>query len=234
MSTAEKVVEQTIAFTQYLSWADLLNTLFETEMANEPTPTDAEAVRKHHWRWFGLMCYWYASLHVVLEAWDELRFSDLVIDRLLAHPKDFRTLLRRYRNGVFHFQNSVLDLKIIDLLQHGAAHVFWVRALHDELVRFLAEYLARWVVTDKQLSELRSGLEGSIHWYPYREAPDIESLERTLSHGRELLGRYSHDRSAQREEVERALESAEAILRQGRHDWAVLREQMLREAGMDS
>lgn len=233
MTSAEKIVEQAFAFARYLSLADLLNTLFETEMADEPASTDAQAVRKHQWRWFGLMCYWYASLHVVIEAWDELRFSDPVIDRLLAHPKDFRMLLRRYRNGVFHFQSSVLDPRVIDLLQHGAAHVYWVRALHDELVRFCAEYLARWVATDRQLSELRSGLEGIIHWYPHREAPHIESLEHTLSHGRELLGRYPDDGSARREELERALESAEAILRQGRHDWAVLREQMLREAGIE-
>ncbi len=233
MSSAEKLVEQTFAFARYLSWADLLNTLFETEMADEPVPTEVEAFRKHQWRWFGLMCYWYASLYVVIEAWDELRFSEPVIDRLLAHPKDFRTLLRRYRNGVFHFQSSLLDPRIIELLQHGAAHVCWVRALHDELVRFYAEHLSRWVVTDTQLAELRSDLEGVIHWYPRREAPHIESLERTLSHGRELLGRYPDDRSAQRQEVEQVLNSSEAILRESRHDWAVLREQMLREAEIE-
>lgn len=233
MSSAEKLIEQTLAFARYLSWADLLNTLLETEIADEPTPTQAEAFRRHRWRRFGLMCYWYASLYVVIEAWDELRFTDPVIDRLLAHPKDFRTLLRRYRNGVFHFQSSLLDNKIVDLLQHGAAHVFWVRALHDELVRFCAEHLGRWVVTDGQLAELRNDLEAAIYWYPHREAPHIESLERTLSQGRELLGRYPDDHSAQRDELEQTLDSAEAMLRQSRHDWALLREQMLRDAGIE-
>lgn len=233
MSSAPKLVEQTLAFTRYLSWADLLNTLFETEMADEPAPTELEALRKHEWRWFGLMCYCYPSLYVVIEAWDELQFKDPVIDRLLAHPKDFRTLLRRYRNGVFHFQSSLLDSRIIDLLQHGAAHVCWVRALHDELVRFCAEHLSRWAVTDTQLAELRSDLEGVMHWYPRREAPHIESLERIVSHGRELLGRHPDDRTAQRQELEHTLDSAETILRQSRHDWAVFREQMLREAGIE-
>ena len=233
MSSTEKAIEQTVAFARYLSWADLLNALFETEMADEPAPTEADAVREHHWRWFGLMCYWYASLHVVIEAWDTLGFSDPIIDRLLAHPKDFRALLRRYRNGVFHFQSSLLDPKILDFLKHGSAHVYWVHALHDELVRFCAARLARWVATDKQLAELRSGLESTIHWYPHREAPHIESLEHTLSHGRELLARYPDDCSSQREELEQALASAEATLRQGRHDWAALREQMLREAGIE-
>ncbi len=233
MSSAEEVVEQTVAFARYLSWADLLKTLFEAEVDAGPAPTDPDAARKHEWRWFGLMCYWYASLHVVIEAWDQLRLSDPVVDRLLAHAKDFRTLLRRYRNGVFHFQSSVLDAGIVGLLQHGTAQVYWVRALHDELVRFCAEYLSRWAVTDRQLSELRSGLESGIHWYPNREAPQLESLDRTLSHGREVLGRYPDDGSGRREELERALESAETILRQGRHDWAGVRAQILREAGIE-
>jgi hypothetical protein len=233
MSAIDKVIEQTFAFARYLSWADLLNSLFEAEMSAEPTPGDPDAVRKHEWRWFGLMCYWYASLHVVIEAWDELHFSDPVIDRLLAHPTDSRTLLRRYRHGVFHFQGSVMDARITNLLQHGPAHVCWVRALHDELVRFFAQHLSRLVATDQQHSELRNGLEAIIHWYPSAEPPQIESLERTLSHGREVLGRYPDDRSTERQELERAFDSAVATLRQGRHNWALLRAQILREAGVE-
>ena len=55
-------------------------------MGREIDQAEAEAVREHEWRWFGLMCYWYSSLHVVVEAWEELGFSDPVIDRLLTHP----------------------------------------------------------------------------------------------------------------------------------------------------
>lgn len=232
MSALDKVVEQTFAFARYLSWAALLNNLFEAEMGAEPAPDDSEAVRKHEWRWFGLMCYWYASFHVVIEAWDELQLSDPVIDRLLAHPKNFRTLLRRYRNGVFHFQGSVIDARIIDFLQHGPAQVCWVRALHEELIRFCAEYLARCVAAD-QHAELRGGLEGIIHWYPRLEPPQIESLERTLSYGREILGRDPDDGSLEHQELERALDLAETTLRQGRHNWTLLRTQILREAGVE-
>lgn len=231
MSDLEKVVQQTLAVAQYLSWADLQKTLFEVEMDN--APTEPSEVREHERRWFALMCYWYASLHVVLEAWDELKFSDPVIDRLLAHPKDFRNLLRRYRNGVFHFQRSVVDPRITDLLQLGAAHVYWVLALHDELVRFFSEHLGRQVATEEQLSEFRDGIESIVNWFPYREPAVFESLDGVLSRGRDALARYPDDRSEQRKEVVRSLECAEATLLKGRRDWAALRAQILREAGIE-
>lgn len=226
-------VDQTLAFGRYLSWADLQNSLFEAEVAKEVAASDAEASTKHEWRWFGLMCYWYSSLYVVVEAWDQLRFSDPVIDRLLAHPKQFRTLLRKFRNATFHYQPSLLDPRFLELLGHGAVHVFWVRALHDELVRFFAEHLDRQMATDDQRAELRENVEAIIHWYPNREAPQINSLERTLAYGRELLAKYPDDRSEGRQEIERSLESGEATLRDGRRNWAEWRAQVLREAGVE-
>ena len=99
-------------------------------MKNEVDPA-AVASREHEWRWFGLMCYWYSSLYVVVEAWDQLGFSEPVIDRLLPHPKQFRTLLRRHRNAIFHCRQSLLDPRVVELLAHGAVHVYWVWALHE-------------------------------------------------------------------------------------------------------
>ncbi len=229
----ESHVEQTAAFARYLSWADLLNRLFEAEIASQPPAGDTVASRDHEWRWFGLMCYWYSSLHVVVEGWDQLGFSDPVIEKLLEHPKQFRKLLRQFRNAVFHYQSSLLDPRFVRLLGYGAAHVYWIRVLHDEFVRFFAEFLARQMVTDEQRVELREIIEAVIQWYPYPQAPQLESLERTLSHGRQLLSKYPDDRSQQREEAERSLELGEAALREARRNLAAFRARMLREAGVE-
>ena len=226
-------VDQTLAFARYLSWADLLKTVLEAEMANEASASDADASREHEWRWFGLMCYWFSSLHVVIEAWDQLGFADPMIDRLLAHPKQFRTLLRRYRNVVFHYQLSLLDPRFVELLEQGAACLCWVRTLHEELIRFFAEHLAGLMVTDEQRAELREHVEAVVHWYPCREAPQLVSLERTLAYGRQVLAKYPDDHSEERQEIERGLDSAEATLREGRRNWAALRAQILREAGVE-
>jgi hypothetical protein len=233
MKSDIRQTDRILAFARYVSWADLLKSLFQSEMANEASMTEPVEMRKHKWRRFGLMCYWYASLYAVIEAWDELQFSDPTIDRLLAHPKDFRALLRRYRNGVSHFQSSLLDPRIIDFLRYGAAHVCWVHALHDEVVRFFAEHLASRFARDGQRPELREAIEGVVNWYPCREAPAIESLERTLSDTRDMLAAHPDDRSQEREELERSLASAEAILHEGRGNWAALRTAILREAGVE-
>jgi hypothetical protein len=52
------------------------------------------------------MSYWYGGLYVVIEGWQRLRLSDSTIDELLASPNV--RLLKKYRNGVFHFQKAYL------------------------------------------------------------------------------------------------------------------------------
>ncbi len=229
----EPDIQDILAFARYLSWADLLARLFENELTREEGMEDAADRQQGEWRRFGLGCYWYGSLHVVVEAWDQLGLSDPVIDKLLAHPRDFRGLLRRYRNGVFHFQRSLLDRKILDLLGCGEPHVWWVRALHDEFVRFLADHLDHMAVTDEQRTKLRETIEGILHWYPYRDAPEMDSLEGFLARSRDTIARYPDDRSPGREELLRAIESCEEALRRGRLDWQTLRAQVLREAGIE-
>src|ERR1035438_1862649 len=50
------------------------------------------------------MCLWYGMLFVVVEGWREAKLSDPEVDRLLASPNT--ELLRRFRNGMFHFQKD--------------------------------------------------------------------------------------------------------------------------------
>jgi len=229
----EAIVQRTLSFGRYLSWADLLNRLYEEELERTPASEEDDQEQGHKWRCLGLMCYWYGSLNVVVDAYDEIMLSDPVVDRLLAHPRGFRNLLRRYRNGVFHFQESLLDRRLRDLLEEGAAHAYWVRALHDELIRAYTEYLDRLVVTEEQRMELRKAIESMLHWYPYRYTPAFQSLERVISHGRETLERHRDDGSTERVELLRALESAELTLLEGRRNLESLRAQILREIGIE-
>ncbi len=226
-------IERDIAFARYLSWAELHRELFQEEVARDVSPDDAESTNDHEWKWFGLMSYWYASLYVVVEGWDELRFVDPIVDQLLNHETSFRTLLRRYRNVVFHYQSSVLDTRFVDLLAKGAAHVYWVEVLHCEIMRFFSEYLAGLVVTDEQRVELRDAVEAMVSWYPWCQPPAVESLSRTLELGKELLAQYPDDGSDLRKDLERCLEDAHATLREGHQNWAALRSKMLRSAGVE-
>lgn len=84
------------------------------------------------------MCLWYGMLFVVIEGWQEARLSDLAIDNLLLSPNV--ALLRRFRNGMFHFQKDQwLSTKLSDFCGSNDS-VPWVRALTSEFRRyFLAE-----------------------------------------------------------------------------------------------
>jgi hypothetical protein len=48
------------------------------------------------------LAYWLGGLYVVIEGWKDQGFSDPTIDDLLTDEKRV-DLLRRYRNGAFHY-----------------------------------------------------------------------------------------------------------------------------------
>jgi hypothetical protein len=82
------------------------------------------------------MCLWYGMLYVVIEGWREAQLSDPEVDRLLASPNT--ELLRRFRNGMFHFQKDQwLPTKLSDFFVPTNQTVEWVRAVTTELRRYL-------------------------------------------------------------------------------------------------
>lgn len=84
------------------------------------------------------MSYWYGGLYVVVEGWRDLRLVDEEVDRLLASPNV--GLLKRYRNGVFHYQRQYFDKRFVELIRDGTDVVEWVRDLHDEFGRFFLDW----------------------------------------------------------------------------------------------
>jgi hypothetical protein len=88
------------------------------------------------------MCLWYGMLYVVVEGWRDAKLSDPDVDRLLESPNTM--LLRRFRNGMFHFQNDQwLPTKLSDFFVPTNKTVEWVLALTTELRRFLMAEMKR-------------------------------------------------------------------------------------------
>ena len=87
------------------------------------------------------MSYWYGGLYVVVEGWGELRLADSDVDALLASPNV--ELLRRYRNGVFHYQRRYWDERFQELIRDGEKVVNWVHELNREFGRWLLEWFER-------------------------------------------------------------------------------------------
>jgi len=83
------------------------------------------------------MSFWYGELYVVIEGWKVLGLSDPAVDDLLASPNV--QLLKRYRNGTFHFQKDYFDERFLGFIRDGNDAAAWV----SELNRAFGGYFLR-------------------------------------------------------------------------------------------
>jgi hypothetical protein len=123
--------EEIAALHRYFIWSNRMRTHFDEVLQEHGTtgsPTSPAGVER-----FLYLSYWYGGLYVVVEGWRALKLSDPYVDRLLESPNV--GLLRRYRNGAFHYQPSYFDGRFVDFFsQEGTAA--WVRDLNSALGSF--------------------------------------------------------------------------------------------------
>lgn len=72
-------------------------------------------------------------MYVVIEGWKELGLSDPEVDALLESENV--QLLKRYRNGVFHFQRDYFDDRFFDFMK-AQGTVSWIRSVQESMSRF--------------------------------------------------------------------------------------------------
>jgi hypothetical protein len=122
---------------RYFIWANQMRVHFYDlvpKIANNPQPDrfSAEVIEADLY-----MSFWYGELYVVVEGWKELGLSDPAVDALLASPNV--NLLRRYRNGAFHFQKNYFDERFLEFIRDGKDAAAWVgdlnRAFGDYFIR---------------------------------------------------------------------------------------------------
>ena len=124
---------------RYFIWANRMRIHFYglvPKIANDPKPDrfTNEAIEADMY-----MSLWYGELYVVAEGFQELGLSDPTIDSLLASPN--LDLLRRYRNGVFHFQKDYFDEHFIGFMRDGKNAASWVFDLNQAFGSFLLREL---------------------------------------------------------------------------------------------
>ena len=81
---------------------------------------------------------WYGLLYVVIEGWRDLKLRDPEVGPLLDSPHV--DLLRRVRNGAFHFQRDYWDAKFLDFVSTDGT-VEWVRELNRQLGGFFLRHV---------------------------------------------------------------------------------------------
>jgi hypothetical protein len=138
------VPPEVLTLHRYFIWANRMRTHFDQIL--DRVSTSNPDISSGAWQYPGTteiesflyMSYWYAALYVVIEGWQELNLSDNVIDDLLN--SQYVDLLKRYRNGVFHFQRDYHDQRFNDFMSEGDDVVTWVRSLNEQFGRY---FLAR-------------------------------------------------------------------------------------------
>lgn len=154
--------EKLIAWARYLHWADVHRHHFDVWMEKEhDVNNDREG-----WEFIALMSTWYASLWVVVEGWKSIPLVDLSVDELLQVAPRYEALLKRYRNGVFHYQPRLIEKRLIDFLAEEDGSVYWIHLLHSEFCRFYWELMFRSPVPEPLLSEVRKSVYGIVGWVP--------------------------------------------------------------------
>jgi hypothetical protein len=81
-----------------------------------------------------LMLQFYAALWVSVEGWRKCPLSDETVDELLTNAafEENVQLLRRFRNGVYHYQPDLINERLLAFLHEGEHAVTWAFLLHDE------------------------------------------------------------------------------------------------------
>jgi hypothetical protein len=121
-----------LALHRYYIWANRMRTHFDDVIVKSELDKAAEIES------FLYMSYWYGGLYVVIEGWQELSLSDHTIDAMIQSSNV--QLLKRYRNGVFHFQKEYNDERFLAFMRDGHDTVQWVRSLNLEFGRYFLEY----------------------------------------------------------------------------------------------
>lgn len=123
-----------ITLHRYYIWANKMRVDFYNimEIENRISKAQYEIESLMH------MSLWYGSLYVVIEGWQKLKLEDKIIDDLLKSKNV--DLLRRYRNGVFHFQKEYSDSRFKKLWDEKDV-VEWITKLNEEFGRFFLEKL---------------------------------------------------------------------------------------------
>lgn len=77
---------------------------------------------------------WYGLLYVVVEGYQSISLKDKDIDSVLADERKV-SLLRRFRNSVFHYQKNPEPDKYMEFLLEGETEV-WAHKLHKAFKNF--------------------------------------------------------------------------------------------------
>jgi hypothetical protein len=180
---------------------------------------------------FVWLTYYYGSLYVVIEAWQDLKLQSPLIDFLLEHQKGIISVMRRFRNMTFHFQRELENPKYVEFLKLGGKQVLLVELLHESFVRYYLEWLENLPGTEAQQEEQRALVAKFVGWIPHTIKDDVREMKAELERF-ELAFPYdalAGERRARAMEIKIAMEEFPKIAHSSKAGLESLRERMIRQ-----
>jgi hypothetical protein len=130
-------LEEVFTLNRYFEWADCMRGIWEN--THDPHERlEQLSVASEEFFLDPSRSYWYSGIYVVIEGWRELGLHDTEIDHLLESPHV--ETLRRYRNGVFHYQRKYFDDRFLNFTAAGGESAAWVVQLTAAFDRWFREY----------------------------------------------------------------------------------------------
>lgn len=175
-------IEGFLSWARYLYWSDILYQRWYTFGQN----AEAEEPSLCKWQSFALCAQWFASVWVVIEGWRETSLSDPVVGKLLDTYPDYCELLRRFRNGIYHFQPDLFDPRLTTLPTSGEEPLMWVYALFYEFKRFFWEWAESNATTHEEKEALEELMYHAVGWKPtdilYARVEELKKLKHEAEH----------------------------------------------------
>lgn len=152
--------QRIFAWARYVYWSEVERKQYEGHEPADDEPTLGLTTV--------LMVQWYATLWVAVEGWRECPLSDETVDELLTDPafEDNVQLLRRFRNGVYHYQPELINERLLAFFRQGEHAVTWAFLLHEEFMRVIWEITHPPGVTPTTQLELADAIRGIVGWLP--------------------------------------------------------------------
>ena len=209
--------EQILAWARYVYWADVECQQYDSHQQAADEPTTG--------RTFVLMLKWYASLYVAIEGWAPCPLSDDTVDELLTDPAFKRNLdlLRRFRNGVYHYQPDLMSDKLLGFLREANQTVTWAFLVHSEFKRVLWELAHPTAFPAERQAELTALLGDTIGWWP--DANDLpeaapHNAARSFQEVTELMSREQAYDTPHGKELMHAAEDLQSTANRAADGWA--------------
>lgn len=177
-------IEKVLSWAKYLYASDILYHRYVEELDN-PASNEEDP---EGWFSFMLMSQWYGSFWVVIEGWKALDLKDEAIEALLNGAEDLYYLLKRYRNGMFHYQPRLLEERFLAFLRESNESVPWLHALHNEFLRFYYDWVDGVEGCKEDKEDFRNSVLSIVGWIPSDTLHvKIKELEKLARHAGELV-----------------------------------------------